>query len=429
MLLKDCASIVTQDKERRILNGFDILIEEGKIKKPEHKGCEKIDCQGKIALPSFINCHTHLPMVLLRGYKDDFDLHTWLSEVWKVEAKLRDAEYYAGTKFALIELIKSSTSAYLDMYFGAEAMAEATYQAGLRGYLGFAAMDFEDGEKMHNGLGDIKKSISSVQKQKSALVSPVVSPHACYTCSGKILQEAKKIADEKNLLFTIHLAETRKEVYDCYKKHGKRPVEFLDKLGVIDENFVGFHSSWLTKGEIAILGKRKASVVHCPSSNMKLATGGAFPYKELKEAGITIGLGTDGACSNNSLNILGEMKTAALMQKWFRWNAQEMTAQEALDMATINDAKILRLNSGSIEVGKNADIVLMDKDHYSLLPSQNIVSNIVYSASREAITDLIVNGKIIMENRKILTIDEEKVRDEFERVSDRLLKEGENKNG
>ncbi|MGC9310680.1 MAG: amidohydrolase family protein [Candidatus Aenigmatarchaeota archaeon] len=195
-----------------------------------------------------------------------------------------------------------------------------------------------------------------------------------------------------------------------------RPVEYLDSLGLIDEKFIGFHSSWVTKGEIGILGNCGASVVHCPVSNMKLATGGAFPYREMKGAGVKIGLGTDGAASNNSLNMLGEMKTACLLQKWLRWNAAEMTAQVALDLATVNGAKILGLNSGSIEAGKNADLLMLDKSHFSMLPHRNLVSHIVYSCSRDAISDLIVEGERIMEGRAVTTLDEDKTKKEFIRA-------------
>jgi len=435
MLLKNCAFIVTQDKNRKILRDFDILIEDGKIRKIAknldggEKSCEKLDCRGKILLPSFVNAHTHLPMGLLRGYKDDLDLHSWLSEVWKAEAKMNDNEYYLGAKFACLEMIKSGTSAYLDMYFGNGHILKSTVESGIRGYSGLALMDFEDAEKRKKALNEARSLAKMASKDKSGLFKPVLSPHSIYTCSKELLLEAKKLAKEYNYLYTIHLSETRKEVYDCHKKYGKRPVEFLDDLGIIDKHFVGFHSAWLTKGEISILGKRKASAIYCPVSNMKLATGGAFAYREMLESGVTIGLGTDGACSNNSLNMLSEMKTACLMQKWLRWNACEMLAQNALDMATINGAKILGLNSGSIEVGKNADIVFFDKKHYSMLPGTDIVSNIAYSASREAISELMVGGKFVMHDRKVLTLDEDKVKEEFEKDSNDLLKEGEKKHG
>ncbi len=427
ILLKNCSFIITQNKSRDILRNYDILIENGKIEeikkdiKISSIDYEVVDCKNKIVLPSFINAHTHSSMTLLRGYKDDLELHSWLNEVWKVEAKLRDKHFYIGTKFACLEMIKSGISCFLDMYFGMENVYQATEEAKIRGFLGYGMIDLDNPEKRENELKETKKFINFCLNKNNPLIKPVVSPHAIYTCSTDLLLQAKELARERNLLYTIHLSETRKEVYDCYKKYKKRPVEYLSELNLLDENFVGFHSVWLTKGEISILGKYKAKVVHCPTSNMKLATGGSFPFREMKEHNILIGLGTDGACSNNSLNMLNEMKMACLLQKWFRWNASEISAQEALDMATINGAKILGINSGSIEEGKDADLVLLDKTHFSLLPSQNLISNIVFSCSREAISDLIVNGEFVMKNRKILSLDEEKTKEEFMKTVDELL--------
>ncbi|MBN2095442.1 MAG: amidohydrolase [Candidatus Aenigmarchaeota archaeon] len=429
MLLKNCSAVLTQDERRTVLKGADILIRDSRIEKvsknidSSESECEKIDCRGKIVMPSFVNAHTHLPMVLLRGYRDDLTLNEWLSEVWKAEAKMKEEDYYAGAKFGLLEMIRSGTSAYLDMYFGSEQILKASEKAGLRGYLGHPLMDFGDSEKKEGTLKEAKKSVKKIL-ESNGLCRPVISPHSVYTCSKELLLEAKKFAESKNLLYTTHLSETRKEVYDCHRKYGKRPAEFLEELGVIDNTFVGFHSAWLTKGEISMLAGKKASVVSCPASNMKLATGGAFPYREFREAGVTVGIGTDGACSNNSLNMLGEMKAMCLMQKWLRWNASEMAAQSALDMATLGGAKILGLNSGSIGAGKNADLLLLDKSHYSLLPGTDLVSNIVYSASREAISGLIVNGQFLMQEKQILTLDEEAIKEGFMKSSERLLQGG-----
>lgn len=427
MLLKGCGVMITQNKERAIFRDYDILIEGGKIKKiaknlEEHKKShEVIDCRNKIVCPSFINMHTHLPMNLMRGFRDDLELRTWLNDIWKVEAKIKEEEYYSGAKFACLEMIKSGTGTFLDMYFGLESIAKAAQEAKLRGYIGRALMDFGDGERQRMVLREAEEDIKMARSRKNPLIVPVISPHSVYTCSKELLEESKNIARKNNLLYTIHLSETRTEVYECFDDYKLRPVEFLDKIGVIDEDFVGFHCGWVTKGEILILGKRKASVVHCPNSNMKLATGGAFPYREFVESKVKIGLGTDSACSNNSLDILSEMKLACLMQKWLRWNACEMVAQDALDMSTINGAQILGLNSGIIEAGKNADIVFFDRKHYSMIPQTSIVSNIVYSASREAITDLMVNGEFVMRDKKVLVMNEEKVKWDFEKASQKLV--------
>lgn len=427
ILLKNCGFVVTQNKARDILRDCDILIENGRIKeiKKEISGLaedfEILDCRNKIVLPAFFNLHTHSPMTLLRGYKDDLELQPWLNEIWKVEAKLKDKHFYLGAKFACLEMIKSGISCFLDMYFGMENIFRAVEEAGIRGFLGEAMMDFKEEGKTEEEIKKAERFINFCTKAKNPLIKPVVSPHAIYTCSPSLLLQAKEIAKEKGLLYTIHLSETRKEVFDCYKEHKKKPVQYLKDLNLLDEKFVAFHCVWLTLEEISILAKSNAKVVHCPISNMKLATGGVFPFREMREHNILIGLGTDGACSNNSLNILEEMKVACLLQKWFRWNASEISAQEALDLVTINGAKILGINSGSIEEGKNADLVLLDKNHFSLLPSKNLISNLVFSCSREAITDLMVGGRFVMRDRKVLSMDEEKAREEFKKALEELI--------
>jgi 5-methylthioadenosine/S-adenosylhomocysteine deaminase len=425
MILKNCAFLITQDQQRQVLEGYDLRISGGKISKIakniDSSGEAQIDCKKKIVLPSFINLHTHLAMGLLRGHEDDLELEPWLSSIWKAEEKMSQKEYYAGSKFACLEMIRSGTSAFLDMYFEEKNTLKAAKEAKLRGYFGEGLIDYCGSKKAGPIISKLTELTKYCQSQKSPLLNPIVTPHSCYTCSEELIVESKKFAAKNKLLYGMHLSETRKEVYGCYAKHKKRPAEYLESLGVLDSNFIGFHSSWLTKGEIETLAKYKSSAAHCPTSNMKLATGGAFPYREMKEAGVKIGLGTDGAASNNSLNILGEMKAACLMQKWLRWNASEMSAQQALDLATIGGASILKLNSGSLESGKNADILMLDKNHFSMLPPKNLVSHIVYSCSREAITDLIVNGEFLMNEGKVMSLKEEEVKQEFLEAFERLI--------
>ena len=427
VLLKNCGFIITQNRDRAILRNFDILIEEGRIKEIKKeisvstKDCEILDCRNKIVLPAFLNLHTHSPMTLLRGYKDDLELHPWLQEIWKVEAKLKDKHFYIGAKFACLEMIKSGISCFLDMYFGMGSIFRAVVEAGIRGFLGEALMDFKEEGRTEEEIKKAEKFADFCIKAGNPLIKPVIAPHSIYTCSPSLLLRAKEIAREKGLLFTIHLSETRKEVFDCYKEHKKKPVNYLKDLNLLDEKFIAFHCVWLTREEISILAKSNAKAVHCPISNMKLATGGVFPFREMKESNILIGLGTDGACSNNSLNILEEMKVACLLQKWFRWNASEISSQEALDLVTINGAKILGINSGSIEEGKDADLVFLNKEHLSLLPSQNLISNLVFSCSREAISDLMVRGRFVMRDRKVLSMDEEKTKEEFKKALEELI--------
>jgi 5-methylthioadenosine/S-adenosylhomocysteine deaminase len=428
IVLKGCTYILTQNKDREVLKDCNIIIENGKISsiskslnKRKNNGYEVIDCKGKIIIPSFINAHTHSAMSLLRGYRDDEELDTWLKAVWSIEKKMSRKDVWVGAMFSILEMIKSGITCFVDMYFHMDEVMKAVESTGMRAYLGYGMIDNENEVKRRKELKEAERFVRSVEKNKNERIKAVIAPHSIYTCSEELLIKSIELAKKYNLFLTMHLAETRSEVWYSIKKYALKPVEFLDKIGFLNKKTLLFHASWLTKGEIRLLEQRGSSVVHCPTSNMKLATGGAFPYREMRECNVNIALGTDGVCSNNSLNIFQEMKNAALLQKWFRWNAKEMVAQEALDMATINPARVLGLNAGSIEVGKYADIILLDANHYSMLPHSSIVSNIVYSANSEAITDVIINGKFVMRDGAIQTLDEEKVKEKFMKRVERLI--------
>jgi 5-methylthioadenosine/S-adenosylhomocysteine deaminase len=427
LLLKNCRVIITQNNNRDVLKNYDVLVENGKIIRIEkninvsNKDYEVIDCKNKVLMPGLINSHTHAAMTLLRGYRDDLPLDEWLNEVWKVEAKLNGRYVKIGTLMACLEMIKTGTVCFVDMYFFMDAAMEAVKESGMRAFLGYGMIDLFNEEKREREIKETIRFVETVLEENNERIKPVISPHAIYTCSEDLLVKSKELSEKYNLKLTIHLSETRKEVHWCIKEYNLRPVDYLEKINLLNENLITFHTSWLTKEEIKKIGKHKVSAVHCPTSNMKLATGGAFPYREMLENNILVSLGTDGACSNNSLDIFREMKFAALLQKWFRWNAKEMIAQQALDLATINPAKMLNLNIGSIEVGKDADIILLDINNYRLLPLKNIISNIVYSAIGDCVTDVMVKGKFLMKDKMLLTLDEEKVKEEFSKAVKELI--------
>ena len=429
VILKDCACVLTQNRSRDVIEHCDIVIENGRIAtikkastvRREHRHYEVMDCRKRIVMPSFVNAHTHSAMSLLRGYKDDEKLDAWLKAVWGIEKKMSGKDVYAGALFSCMEMIKSGTTCFVDMYFHMDEVSKAVEKIGMRAYLGYGMIDNGNETKRKNELKEAKKLIKTLEKNGNDKIKAVVAPHSMYTCSEELLVDAKKLANTHGLLLTMHLAETRGEVWYAFKKHALKPVEFLDKIGLLNSKTLFFHASWLTKGEIRLIGKRGCGVVHCPTSNMKLATGGTFPFREMRENGVMMALGTDGACSNNSLNMFQEMKNAALLQKWFRWNAKEIVAQDVLDMATTNPARILGLNTGSIEIGREADIIMLDVKHYSIMPSISILSNIVYSASPEAVSDVMVRGKFIMRNRTLVNIDEEKIKDKFNRRVEGLV--------
>ena len=424
LLLKNCRIVLTRNScEYSILQNVDIFINENRIeeigKNLKEKTDEIIDCSNKLVMPGLINMHTHSPMILLRGYRDDQELYDWLNDVWAVERKLKPKDIYIGTLMACLEMIKTGTVCFVDMYFHMNEVARAVEETGIKAFLGYGMIDMWDKEKREFEIKETLRFIKSIKDKET--IKPVVAPHGVYTCSKELLLEAKRISEEFNIPLTIHLSETRKEVYDTWKRYGKRPVEFLDEIKFLGKNVIAFHCSWVTKQEIKILARNDVTVVSCPTSNMKLATGGAFPYREFKEARANICLGTDGACSNNSLDMFREMKFFALMQKWFRWNGREITAQECLNLTTINPAKVLNLNSGSIEEGKVADIITLDLNHFSLLPVKNIISNLVYSTAGDCVSDIIINGELIIRDKKVLTVNEEKIKEKFEKTVEKLL--------
>ena len=381
----------------------DIFIEGNKIEKVGEnlnlKADEEIDGKGeKAILPGLINCHTHSAMILFRGYADDLPLKEWLEKkIWPLERKLTEDDVYWGTKLACLGMIKTGTTTFNDMYWYPETQIEATKEMGLRAIIGLVMIDFlpigskENVEKLYRKL---KPNLSEV-----GFLSISVAPHSIYGVSKENLIWAKDFAKKNNLILHIHLSETEEEVKGCLKLTKLRPVEYLEKIGFLNENCILAHSIWLDEKEIKILARRKCNVVYNPCSNMKLASG-IFPYRKLKEAGINICLGTDGPASNNSLDMFSEMKFASLLQKIKEMDPTIAPAKEIFEIATKNGAKALNINAGEIKVGKLADLILIDLNQISLIPGHNLVSDIVYSANGNCVSDLICNGEILMRDRK-----------------------------
>jgi len=382
----------------------DIFIEGNKIKKIGKnlnlRAKEKIDGKGKKAvLPGLINCHTHSPMILFRGYRDDLPLEEWLKEIWPLEQKLTKEDVYWGMKLAILEMIKSGTTCFNEMYWLPEPQIKAVKEMGLRAMIGLVMIDFlpiGSKENIENLYPKLKNKLGETRSP----LSLSIAPHSIYTVSKKNLIWAKKFAKKENLQLHIHLSETEKEVKDCKKKYKLRPLEFLDKIGFLNENCILAHSIWLSNKEVKILKKRKCSVVYNPCSNMKLASG-VFPYKKLKEVGVNITLGTDGPASNNSLDMFSEMKFASLLQKVKEKDPKIASASEIFEIITKNGAKALKINAGEIKVGKLADLILIDLEKIYFQPGFSFISDLIFSASRDCVSDLICDGKILMRDRKI----------------------------
>jgi 5-methylthioadenosine/S-adenosylhomocysteine deaminase len=417
------STILTQDASRQKLQG-DVYIEDHRIVQVSTKPLSveadyKIDGAQKLVLPGLMNTHTHIPMTLFRGYGDDMVLKDWLAQrIWPVEAKLTKKSIESGTALGLLEMIASGTTSYLDMYFFEETIAKVTEKAGLRGFLGFAFIDFDTPEYEANEL--LLQCESFVKRWKgNPLISPVVAPHSMYSCNPEALQKGLEIALKHDVLLHMHCSETRDEVYDVEKRYGVRPIEHLKKLGLLRKGMILAHCGWITKNEIVDMKNAGVSVSHCPVSNMKIATGGYAPIPELLDAQVPVGLGTDGAASNNTLDMFETMKFCALVHKNHRWDPTVLPAQTVLDCATIGGATSLGMQHtlGSLEEGKTADLIMIDLKKPHLTPLHDPVSHLVYAVRCTDVCTTIVNGKPLLLDNEFLTLDYEKTLEHAEKAA------------
>jgi 5-methylthioadenosine/S-adenosylhomocysteine deaminase len=418
MIFINNATIITQDKNRRIIDNGAILIKENKIndidktkdviKRQNIRNAKIINGENKVVMPGLINTHTHLAMSLLRGFADDMPLEKWWFEkIFPFEAKLTAEDIYWGTLLGGLEMIKSGTTAFFDFYFFTDAIARATKELGLRANIGVPVIDAKTPEfaTPRHALAAIPQIIK--RHRNEPLIDFSIAPHMIQTTSLETYKKCKKTANKYNLILQTHLAETKGEIKYSIKKYGKPPAELLVRNKVLDKNSIAAHACYLNSKEIKLISENRVKIAHCPTSNMKLASG-IKPLKELLAANATIGLATDSACSNNNLDMFEEMKFAALLHKINRQDPAIANAQLILDMATINGAKVAGKEKeiGSLEKGKKADIIILDFNQPHLLPTHNFVSHLVYSANGADVITTIVNGKILMEERKVLIADE-----------------------
>ena len=371
-----------------------------------------IDATGKILLPGLINTHTHLSMTLFRGLADDLSLDSWLNDhIWPMEANLNGEYCYIGALLGAVELIKSGTTTFSDMYFYMEDVARAIDEAGIRAVLSYGMIDFGDAEKRENEIKENLELFNSCNGMADGRIKVFFGPHSPYTASEELLVKVRELADEYNMGIHIHVSETQKEINDITDEKGLRPFEYLDKIGFLGPDVVAAHSVWLSDNEIEIIKKNNVKVSHNPCSNMKLASGVA-PVSKLIENDICVSIGTDGASSNNNLDLIEELKTASLLQKVSTLDPKVLTSDEAIAMGTIKGAEALGLDSeiGSIEVGKKADIILIDTNSANMVPdSSTLSSNVIYSANGSNVDTTICNGKILMENKKLSVLDEQEI--------------------
>ncbi|MEM4389582.1 MAG: amidohydrolase [Candidatus Micrarchaeia archaeon] len=426
ILVKNASFILTQNPRRELLRDTDVFVDGNVIAGIGRNLRERaefvIDGKGKLLLPGLINTHTHLAMTLMRGYADDMPLQPWLEEkIWPLERGLKPSHVFAGSLLGCAELIRSGTTAFADMYFFMDESARAVEKAGLRANLSYGMIDLGNAEKRERELKEGERFARAWKGKAGGRIQTSLGPHAPYSCSKELLERAAELADKLDVRLQIHLSETRKEVFDLMKKTGKRPPAYLDSLGLLSPRVIAAHCCWLTKQEAKLLAQRGVSVSHCPVSNMKLAGGGVTPVAELVASGANLSLGTDGACSNNSLSMLETMKFAALLHKFARWDATVAGAQEVLDWATLGGAKALGINAGSIEKGRLADFVLLELRAPNLSPLHNPVSHVVYAANPSNITDVIVDGRPVLLERAIQSFDEEKAVEDAQKAAAELV--------
>jgi len=387
-----------------------------KISRKDLKG--EIEFKADITIPAFFNGHTHAAMVLFRGIAEDMDLNSWLKNVWKLEKKLSGNDVYWGTMLAAVEMIKSGIACFSDLYIFMDDVAKAVGETGMRAVLCYGMADRGDEERAKKELKIGEEFVRNWNNSFNGRIKAVFGPHAPYTCSPEFLKTVKKKADEMKTKIHIHVSETKWEVEEILKRYGKTPVRFLNEIGFLDENVVIAHAVWLDDEEIEILKKRGVSVVHNPVSNLKLVAGIAR-VKEMIEMEINVCLGTDGAASNNTYNMFQEMKFASLCQKIKYMRADAIKAEDVFKMATVNGYKAYSLDGGEIKEGALADIAILERSE-KFYPSYNPLHSIVYSASGEEVRHLIIDGNIVMEDRVILTVDEEKVKDKVEKLSSKF---------
>ena len=415
------AWIVTQDEKRSILKG-DIVVDGDKIVSvgTKYKGDadKEIDASGDIVMPGMINTHTHVAMAPLKGICDDLLFPDFLNKVFKIDSDRTDYDLEMGAKLGCSEMMLGGTTTFVDLYYSEDVIAKAVQESGIRGVLCWCCLDEQFTTQKGNPLNNCKHFYET-HKDKRKII-PGVGLQGVYVCGEETCVGAKEFAEEKDLPLNFHLSETRGEVNNHKNSTGLRPAEWLDKIGALTPKMIAAHSAWLTMNEVKLMGAAGMSVSLCAVSNMKLATGGVAPVPEFLQNGVNVTIGTDSNNTNNSLDMFSEMKIAGLLHKSARWDATVAPAQQLLDFCTINGAKAIGMADklGSIEPGKYADIVILDGKAPNMRPflPENLVANIAYSASSLNVKTVLCQGDVVVEDKKIKTLDMPSVLDASEGI-------------
>ncbi len=417
ILIRGCALLPMDGRREVVEEGLiatknDVITYVGReTDAPPIRAEKTIDGHGKVATPGLVNCHTHLPMTIFRGIAEDQELGKWLNEtIWPLEAKLKSGDVYDAALLGCLEMIKSGTTCFADMYFHGDMMAKAVEMAGLRCVLAPGLIEAGDAERGEKGLKDSVDFARKFDGYADGRVRVRLGPHAVYTCSSNLLMKVRDMASELNIGIHIHLAESKEMVGLVKEKYGSTEVELLESLGFLKPDVLAAHCIYLSEKEMQMIAKRDVKVSYNPVANMKIALG-VPKIRDLMSLGVTVGIGTDGPASNNALDMFEDMKIAALLQKVYNMDSTVLPAHSVLGMATIGGARALGLEGsvGSLEVGKKADVILVDFRKPHLTPVHDFYANVVYSARGSDVETVIVDGKILMEGREVKTLDDEDV--------------------
>ena len=412
--------IITCEDKNQVLENHSLAIKDGKIlavlptkeATATYQATSQENYLSHAVLPGFINSHTHISMNIFRGLADDMELMEWLNKhIWPAEGKWVSEELvYDASQLAMAEMIRCGTTCFNDMYFFLGATAKAAEKSGMRANIGMTIIDVPTAWAKTTDEYFAKAIAFYQQYKNSAFITPTLAPHSTYTVSIENLERVKKLADEYKLKTNIHLQETAAEIHGSMEKYKKRPVQILHDIGMLSPNLIAIHMTQINQQDLELLQQTKPSIVHCPESNMKLSSG-TCPVDQLVKMGINVALGTDGAASNNDLDMIGEMRTASFLAKSATSNPVALPAEYVLKMATLHGAKALGLDqvTGSLTKGKAADFIAINLEQIETQPLYHPISQIVYAASRQQVSDVWVGGKQLMKNRQLLTLDEKEL--------------------
>jgi 5-methylthioadenosine/S-adenosylhomocysteine deaminase len=428
-------TLITVNAAFEIIPDGMLCIKSGKLERVEARGAddqslptadETMDAEGGLIMPGLVNTHTHLPMTLFRGLADDLPLDVWLNEhIFPAEgAHINPDNVRWASLLACAEMLLSGTTTCCDGYFYEDQVAEAVKESGMRAILAQGVIDFPaPGVPQPDKNIQIPRAFVTKWQNPSSMITPSVFCHSAYTCGSETLQKAKELCVESGLLFQIHAAETRNECQQIQNEHEATPIQYLDRLGILDENTLLVHCVWANDEDIEILAARNARISHNPGSNAKLASGIA-PIPKLLKAGITVGLGTDGCASNNNLDLFHEMDMVAKLHKTETFDPTTMDARTVVEMATIEGARAIGLDQhiGSLEVGKQADLIIVDSRAPHLSPMYHPESHIIYAAKGSDVRDVVVQGRTLVTDRKILSLEVEEIMFKVREIASQIKK-------